>query len=75
MFWSVDAVQAYLGAVYNEGIAVDHVGRAIERLGSGGRSRCTGKQQQCDEAGDEHENDKKGYRRTYKYNPIGILYL
>ena len=49
--------------------------RAKERLGSDGRSSCYGKQEQCDEAGDEHGNDKDSYRRTYKYNPIGILYL
>ena len=43
------------GAVHNDGIAVDHAGQAVERLGSGGRSRCTSKQEQCDEAGDEHQ--------------------
>ena len=68
-------MQADLGAVYNNGIAIDHAGQAVKRLGSGGRSSCYGKQEQCDEASDEHGNDKEGYRRTYKYNPIGILYL
>ena len=58
-------MQAYLGGVHNDGIAVDHAGQAVKRLGSGGRSSCYSKQEQCNEAGDEHDNDKDGYRRTY----------
>ena len=67
-------MQAYLGAVYNNGIAVDYTGRSVKCLRSDGRSSCYGKQEQCDEASDEHGNDKDDYRRTYKYNPKGILH-